>query len=226
MSDDLTRGCSMKTITFIRHGQSVANAGGVTMEHGAIPLSELGNAQARALAAMLERSPSQILASSYVRAQETARPFCEKVSMGMQLHPLLHEFSTFDPALLEGMNGAQRQPLVEAYWQEADPARRMGEGAETFAEFDRRVGAFLPQLQDLPDGTVLFGHGMWMALLIWKLLGFRSSDSLGMKAFRRFQLGLPIPNCAVYHLKEARPGHWHPQADEGLMRKLLAVSGA
>jgi broad specificity phosphatase PhoE len=32
----------MTRITFVRHGQSVANAGGVTMEHALIPPSPLG----------------------------------------------------------------------------------------------------------------------------------------------------------------------------------------
>ncbi len=31
----------MKTLTFIRHGESTANAGGITMAHDAIPLSEI-----------------------------------------------------------------------------------------------------------------------------------------------------------------------------------------
>ena len=32
----------MKTLTFIRHGESVANAGGVTMPHHIIPAVRLG----------------------------------------------------------------------------------------------------------------------------------------------------------------------------------------
>ena len=39
-----------RTITFVRHAQSLSNAGGVTMEHGAIPLTELGHRQAQRLA--------------------------------------------------------------------------------------------------------------------------------------------------------------------------------
>jgi broad specificity phosphatase PhoE len=213
----------MKTITFVRHGQSTANAGGVTMAHDAIPLSALGKLQAQMLATVLPQRPSLILASEYLRAQHTAQPYCERVGLRAQTHPLLHEFSTIDPAWLEGMNGEQRRPIADAYWQESDPEKRMGPEAETFTEFVQRVAAFLPQLQQLPDGAVLFGHGMWIGLLIWKLLGFTAPDSVGMKAFRRFQLGLPMPNGAVYRLREAASGHWYAQVDEPTLRKILAV---
>ena len=47
----------MKKIVFVRHGQSVANAGGVTMEHDEIPLSPLGMRQAALLAPRLRRPP-------------------------------------------------------------------------------------------------------------------------------------------------------------------------
>jgi broad specificity phosphatase PhoE len=92
------------------------------------------------------------------------------------------------------MTGAERGPLAAAYWQQADPALRSGVRGETFAEFDARVTAFMGELDQLPDPTVAFGHGMWMALLLWKLLGFSAEDSVGMQAFRRFQIGLPMPN--------------------------------
>lgn len=104
----------------------------------------------------------------------------------------MHEFDNFDLNLIAGMNDSQREPLRESYWQEADPNKRMGTAAETFAEFDQRVEEFLPHLQDLPDQTMVFGHGMWIGMLIWKLLGFSAGDSLSMKSFRRFQNGLPM----------------------------------
>ena len=60
----------MKTITFIRHGQSVANAGGLTVVHHAIPLSSLGELQARTLSALLPAKPPLILSHpSFVRSK-------------------------------------------------------------------------------------------------------------------------------------------------------------
>jgi alpha-ribazole phosphatase len=213
----------MKTITFIRHGQSVANAGGISVAHHAIPLSELGQMQAEALSKLLHDQPSLILTSSFLRAQQTAAPFTARVGKQIEVHPLVHEFDNFDLNLIAGMNGAEREPLREDYWQEANPNKRIGAAAETFAEFDQRVEAFLPHLQELPDQTMVFGHGMWIGMLIWKLLGFSAGDSIGMKSFRRFQNGLPMPNCVVYQFLEAAPGHWHARVDEVCMRELSTM---
>lgn len=54
----------------------------------------------------------------------------------------MHEFDNFDLNLIASMNGAQREPLREVYWQEADSNKRMGTAAEAFTEFDQRVEAF------------------------------------------------------------------------------------
>lgn len=98
----------MKKITFIRHGQSTANAGGITVAHHAIPLSSLGELQAKSLSKLLPENPSMIITSSFHRAQQTAAPYAKRVGMCASVHPLLHEFDNFDLALIAGMNGAQR----------------------------------------------------------------------------------------------------------------------
>ena len=46
-------------IYFVRHGQSTANAGGVTMAHAEIPLTTLGRWQAALVATLLDVEPIQ-----------------------------------------------------------------------------------------------------------------------------------------------------------------------
>lgn len=197
------------------------------MEHDAIPLTDVGRAQAQALAELLPQNPSEVYVSPFVRAQHTAQAYCERVGLRPQVLDVLREFETIDPNLLQGMTGEQRRPIAEAYWSDADPHKRMGARAETFAEFERRVSAFhTSALAELPDRTVLFGHGMWIGLLCWRLVGFSAADGLGMKTFRRFQLGFPMPNGATYRLQEARPNHWTFQADEVTMRHMSALAEA
>lgn len=214
----------MKTITFIRHGQSIANAGGVTMANDQIYLTELGQRQAAVLAEHLPIPATKIMASTYLRTQQTAAPFCDKVQRPLDIHPLLHEFDTIDPALLQGMTGEQRRPLVEQYWCEADPHYRFGVGAETFVEFQGRVQRFKEELELLEHDTVIFGHGMWISMLLWKLLGFPANDAQAMRAFRQFQLGLPMPNCAVYHLHHAADGHWVVKVNGELLQAVGKVT--
>ncbi len=190
------------------------------MEHTDIPLSTLGVSQALTLAQLLQVDPSRVLTSKFLRARETAAPFCATAGCLAEIHPLLHEFETIDPDTIKGMTGEQRRPIADAYWKLGDPHERAGPRAETFAEFESRVTAFMGELTSLPDRCVLFGHGMWMGLLFWKLTGFSAIDSRGMKAFRRFQLGLPMPNCAVYVLESVGAGRWTWQVNEQIARQI------
>lgn len=198
----------MSTLYFVRHGESTANAGGVTMPHAKIPLSSWGLEQAQLLSSLLNIKPARVLTSSYLRARQTASPLCAKADVAPQVHPLLHEFSALDSDLIAGMLGAQRRPIADAYWQVSDPAARHGPQAETFAEFNDRVAGFIAELPALPDQTVLFGHGIWFGLLCWLLLGFEAEDSTGMREFRTFQRAMEMPNCAVYSLDSSESGEW------------------
>ena len=211
-------------IYFVRHAQSTANAGGVTVAHADIPLSELGRRQAELVADLLDIEPKLLLSSTYGRAIETARPFSEKTGCPITLHPLLHEFSALDATLIDGMVTAQRRPMADAYWSQANPDLRHGPGSETFREFEARVATFQVELPELPEDTVLFGHGIWFGLLYWKLLGFSADDSAGMRAFRHFQRGLPMPNCVVYTLRAGGARRWCLQAEETVMQRLAARS--
>lgn len=217
----------MRTITFVRHGQSMANVGGVTVAHHAIALTDAGRAQALVLAQLLPMQPALVLASPYDRARHTAQPYCQRRGMVPRSEHLLHEMDAIDHGLIQGMTGAQRSVVADAYWQAAEVEARTGPAAETFAEFARRVSAFRTQiLAELPHETVVFGHGMWMAMLCWQVLGFRAEDGLAMQAFKRFQLGLPMPNGAVYRLQEVAAGHWSVRADEVIMRRMVDIAQA
>ena len=215
---------ALRTVHLTRHGQSAANAGGVTMPHASIPLTELGWRQAQALAQLLPAQPALILCSAFSRAQDTASPYAARTGLAAQVHPLLHEFDAIDPDLLAGMTGAERRPIADAFWEAGDAHQRKGPQAETFAEFAGRVRRFLQgDLPGLPDGSVLFGHGQWIGMAAWLLLGFDPLAEGGMRRFRHFQLHLPMPNAATYVLQELAPGQWRLQADEAAMRQLAAV---
>lgn len=108
-------------IYFVRHGQSTANAGGVTMAHAEIPLSELGRRQAALVATLLDVEPVLLLSSTYLRAMETARPFSEKLrgrnaALAQRHGPLRARHLVRTAGLIEGMVTAQRRPMAEAFW--------------------------------------------------------------------------------------------------------------
>jgi alpha-ribazole phosphatase len=214
------------TVYLIRHGQSQANVGGITLENSIVPLTELGELQARTLAPLLPATAPAIWSSPFKRALDTAAPYCARLGRTPATHDELREFETVDTRQLAGTSCAEREVVVERYWQESDPDRRSGPNAETFREFYDRVALvrtrFLP---GLADGTMIFGHGMWMALLFWQIWGFEKVDHLGMSLFRRFQLGFATPNTVVYGVTQLAAGRWDIRVDEAAMRA-IAVVGA
>jgi len=52
----------------------------------------------------------------------------------------------------------------------------------------------------LPHGSLLFGHGIWITLLAWRLSGNRAESGADMAAFRAFQSSLHIANASVWRL--------------------------
>jgi len=215
---------SHSTVYLIRHGQSQANVGGITLENPLVPLTDLGELQARTVASLLPATTTAIWSSPFKRALDTAAPYCARVGRSPATHDDLREFETVDTVQLRGSPSAEREAIVARYWLESDPDRRSGPAAETFREFrDRVVRVRTRFLPSLADGTLIFGHGMWMALLFWQILGFDQVDHVGMTLFRRFQLGFPTPNAAVYALTQLAPDQWAVKADEAAMRAIALI---
>jgi broad specificity phosphatase PhoE len=120
----------------------VSNAGGITQAHLAVPLTAHGHTQARALGARLTGPAPAVAVLRFVRAQQTAAPCCQRFNLPAQVDADLDEFSLIDAALIAGLDAPQRKPFVQAYWAELDLHRRLGENADTLAEFVERVCRF------------------------------------------------------------------------------------
>lgn len=98
--------------------------------------------------------------SEHIRTQQTVQLFYDKHACETQIQPLLNEFSALSHELIMSMTGKEGGPLAEAYWSEADIHQRLGDSADTFIEFNQRVGQFKEIMATLPDSTVIFGHGV------------------------------------------------------------------
>jgi broad specificity phosphatase PhoE len=213
----------MKQLLFVRHAQSFTNAGGITMERDIVPLTPLGQLQAEELAEALDIVPTRVLVSRLLRAQQSAEPFCVHFGLQPEVWSCLDEFSMIDLKLIAGYTREQRTPVAEAYWAESDPHKRMGVEADTFLEFYARVTKFHSLMHTLPDATVIFGHSTWFSLLVWRLLGHTAEDGPGMARFRRFLLGLPVPNGSVYRMTQAANGEWSVHFDTALQERIDSV---
>ena len=185
------------TARFIRHGESVANAGGITAEPAGIPLTALGRKQALAIAHGFEAAPDLIITSPYLRARDTAAPTVKRFpDVPFEVWPV-QEFSSLALARCLDTTAFQRRPWVEEHWSHADPARIDGPGAEGYAELVDRVRAALARLSGLSArSVVVFSHGQFLKAVHWEIV--RRSPPITpetMSAFRASHLTAPIANA-------------------------------
>lgn len=191
----------MSAIYLIRHAESTANAGGLSQPNPEVALTDKGKIQAQELAERLELVPTKVVVSNFIRTQQTAQPWLDKLGISAEVDPLIREFDVFGYSLIEGMTGEQRRPLAQQYWHTPDLDKRCGEDGETFAEFAARVTTFLHHLSRYEHNSVLFSHGMFMRLVIWRLLGYPMQTNVHLCAFRKFITTMNIPNTGVFCLQ-------------------------
>src|SRR3546814_12875508 len=95
---------------FIRLGQSTGNAGVPCDDLGAIELTELGQEQAREVAASWTQAPARIVTSPYTRPRQTARPTTARFpGLPVEVWPL-EEFNLLLPGTWHGTRSAGGTP--------------------------------------------------------------------------------------------------------------------
>lgn len=204
----------MAKILLVRHGESQANAGVATVNPRAIPMTELGHAQAKAFAEKFEHEPTLIVRSSYIRAMETAAHFIERFpNIPVEDWPV-HEF-TYLKRGEKLLTGKERLPAVLEYWAQCDPDHRDGPVTETFSELVERCRNAIARFEALgPDAlVVVFTHGYWMQIFRMCLLFPKASVKELMANARRFDHAHPIRNTHVLEF-ESGAGGTRPIAQE------------
>ena len=177
-------------IFLVRHGQSLANAGGKTTDHILNPLTDLGRTQSREFAQRLDCEPTLFLVSPFLRAQQTAEPLLQRFpEVPVEEWPV-HEFTFLNPARHRNTTEEDRQPHVLAYWQRRDPDFIDGPGAESFTQFfDRARQAAHRLVTTNPGGCiVMFTHGFFMQAFRLVARFPDATDAELMANFRRFHL--------------------------------------
>lgn len=199
----------MKHVRMIRHAHSSANAGLPTTAPATIPLTELGQAQAQALASTLPCAPGLIVSSPFERAVATATPTAGRYpDVPLELWAV-EEFTYLAPAGLVGTTQAQRKPAADAYWQAGDQLSIDGPGAESFAQLLQRAQAMLDRLAGCTaQQVVVFSHGQFIRAVAWLVLhGKRAGEPALMRQFRALDTAQPLANCASYQLS-LQGGSW------------------
>ena len=186
----------------VRHGQSTSNAGLPSVGHHEVPLTALGQEQARALARRVDRQPDRLIVSSFLRAQETAAPIRERwPSTPCEVWPI-QELTYLSPARCLGTTAGTRRPWIEDYWRRCDPDHVDGPDSESFASFMARLADFDRRLSALGgDFTVAVGHGQFFRAYLWgRDRGFAVTPEW-MRDYRIAETSKPMANGEVIELK-------------------------
>jgi 2,3-bisphosphoglycerate-dependent phosphoglycerate mutase len=190
-------------IILVRHGQSVANAGGIPPDHITNPLTELGHAQAKAFAEDIDYTPTLFLVSPFLRARQTSEPLLQRFpDVPVEEWPI-HEFTYLEPDRHNGTNEEQQMPHILEYWERGDPAYIDGPGAESFTMFlDRARDATRRLVRMAPGGCiVVFTHGLLMQAFRLLTLFPNATDAELMSNFRRFHFSNFIKNTEAIELE-------------------------
>jgi broad specificity phosphatase PhoE len=189
----------MKKVWWVRHGESVSNAGGRVSSVASVALTEKGQEQAQQFAADLADAPPLVIYSAYVRTRQTAAPTLARFPQTPHEEWPMHEYSFLPAAAYEGTTEAERQPATQAYWAAQDPHLRLGLGSESFVDFIGRIDTALTQLAQRPEPfIVVFNHGFFMRGVIWRLLTPQSpEDPVMLNSFRAFTEFFPTPNTVI-----------------------------
>ncbi len=193
--------------TFIRHAESVGNAGGTSASSATIPLTERGRAQAeRAAREYVGPAPDLIVVSPYLRTEQTARPFLRRFPAARVERWPVYEFTFLNEERYRGTTSAQRRPATREYWRRGDPHWVDGPGAESFAQFIGRIRDALERLRAVPHARVLiFTHETAMKAALWLNAAAPGPVTTAMmRRFHKFMSGFDIPNLGRWKLRRPK----------------------
>jgi broad specificity phosphatase PhoE len=191
-------------IWLVRHGQSASNAGLPAVGHDEVPLTALGQEQAREVARRVDRQPDRLIVSPFLRAQETAAPIRERwPRTPCEVWPI-QELTYLSPARCKGTTADVRRPWIEAYWRGCDPDYLDGPDAESFRAFMARLGDFDSRLSALDgDFAIAVGHGQFFRAYLWgRDRGFAVAPEW-MRDYRAAETSQPMANGEIIELKPA-----------------------
>ena len=174
------------TVHLVRHGETAHNRGGQGLGHADVGLTELGVAQAEAVALRLASEPvHRVLASPLERANFVARGIAAHHGLEAETLPALIELDVGDTEGLEIAETRQRYPEFMKVWVTDDAHTVRMPGGESLEELALRLRPLAVQLLEVAEGdVVVVSHNFALRALLCDLLG------LDLRYWRSFQLDL------------------------------------
>jgi len=192
-------------LLLVRHGQSEWNAGRVLQGQADIPLSDLGRAQAVALAPLVAGlAPDRAVTSDLARAAATAallghadarrEPDLREIDVGVWQGRAISDLQAEDPEGYAGWRAGTHRP----------------EGGEDWGSFTARVAGAIRREAAMEDGTALVVcHGGVIRAVLDAFLGLRPQHILPVAPASLTVLRLakdsPYAKLELYNFRPGNP---------------------
>jgi len=164
----------MKTVYFVRHGETNGNVGGYWQGPNE-PLSPVGLQQADVVASRAKNiTIDRLIASTMVRAQQTAAAVSKLIAVPVESSDLFREIK--DPSsVINDRPSPESDRVIQAYRQarieHADDATYRFEDEETATEFFERIKSALTFLREQPEENIMVvSHGNFIRSMVGLVL--------------------------------------------------------
>lgn len=183
------------TLLLVRHGESEGNVEGLIQGQLDKPLTDLGRAQALAVADRLkgEGGVDRIVASPLSRALATAEAIGCALDLPVATDARLMEYDFGEVSGLTIMELLERHPGWR-FWND-DEAAPLFPGEEGMRAFDGRVAEAITELMDLDGQTIAVTHGGVVMSALNAALRMHGVAEPGHHRAR-----FPMKNCAITEL--------------------------
>lgn len=211
---------TLQHVYLIRHGQTAWNIEGRWQGLEAVPLNEVGLAQARALAASWDKPLSAIYSSDLPRAWQTAEILGE--AAGVTPTPD-HRLREFNLGIFQGLTWDEmhvKYPNEIAAFRADYMGYAIPQGESRYQLQARTYAAFVDIVQTAQGDVAIVSHGGALKVLLFKLFGETPElhklrlENTGVTTLRRNGAGWQLVETnAVHHLTSVEPTR-----DEGSFR--------
>ncbi len=190
---------TLKHVWFVRHGESVTNAGAPWPNTYTNPLTDNGKRQAELLSNSWVTKPSLIVTSPYIRTKQTAEPLLKKCPDVPHEEWYVQEFTQLCYKRRGLLEVSEKRALLDRIWNLKDPSYCDGPHAESFNELLDRLNMFEERLKLLESTrTVIFTHGFFLKALFCKLEK-PGKNTISMEELQLYKSTIDIPNTCVFY---------------------------
>lgn len=197
----------MKKVYFVRHGESEGNLLKIHQSQNT-PLTEIGKSQAKIVALRFSKiQVSLIVASPYLRAQQTAQVIADKNNLRIETNNLFTEKR--GPSEIIGMSRQSeesrriRKELNEHLLDKGGNWRYSDE--ETIAEFAQRAEQALEFLSQRPEENLaVVCHALFLRMIFAKILNPTGNPKDLYNIYENFELNNTSISVASYDSKKQK----------------------